>query len=535
MSNIVLVGFMGTGKSTIGKIVAEKLGYAFLDSDTVIEEEAGATVAEIFEMYGEQYFRELESNVISRISSQDNLVIATGGGVVLSSQNMHVLGSSGIIICLKAEPQAILKRIGDTSTRPLLKEGNPAQAMEKRLKEREGLYYGDLLLDTTFINPAEAADRIISFTEDKYQPKSVKVNLKERSYEIKIGNHLLEALGDCILEVYPKGNIMIVSNPTVHELWGKALEKGLKNRAYDYHWALIPDGEEYKNLEYAARLYDKALEFKLDRKSLILAFGGGVIGDMAGFVSSTFMRGVPYIQVPTTLLSQVDSSVGGKTAVNHSRGKNLIGSFCQPKMVIADTALLTTLPGRELSNGIAEVIKYGVICNSSFFDFLEAQMNNILALDQKALAKVVEVSCGIKAGIVEQDEREEGIRALLNYGHTIAHGLEASTGYSRFRHGEAVALGMEGAAHIAVGLGIMADSDRIRQRKLLNKAGLPLCYSAMDGRKVLEAIASDKKFLEEKPRLVLPRCIGSASIFDSVTYDIIESALKHLSDCRNVL
>jgi 3-dehydroquinate synthase len=379
------------------------------------------------------------------------------------------------------------------------------------------------------MSPEEAAIRINAFISSEKQSSRFTIDFANGVSEIVSGSHLIDDLNKFIEDIYPKGKILIISSPTLNELWGSKLKKTLKN-CYSVDWCLIPDGEEYKNIESLSKIYDNAAGMKLDRESLVIGFGGGVIGDISGFAASTFMRGIPCIQIPTTLLSQTDSSIGGKTAINYKNGKNLIGSFYQPKMIIADTSLLVTLPPREFSNGLAEVIKYGIISDYEFFEYLENRIDKILKLDQEALAYIIRKSCNIKASIVQQDEMDHGPRMLLNYGHTIGHAIEAATDYRCFRHGEAVSLGMEGAAYIAAAMGIMNEDYRKRQSKLLVSAGLPIRFAEMNIEKVLSMMKNDKKSKEGRLRFVLSGSPGNSAIFDNVTDDCIKNALGYLKN-----
>ncbi|MDD4503618.1 MAG: iron-containing alcohol dehydrogenase, partial [Clostridiaceae bacterium] len=343
MNNVFLIGFMGTGKSTVGRILAKMLGYKFFDSDGEIEKKAGMTIKDIFSQLGEKCFRELESKVIADLANYSGCVIATGGGVVLSRKNMEILRSNGTIISLKAKPEVILKRIYKTDIRPLLDVDNPYQAVKGILNARESLYYGDLYIDTSNFNPEEAALRIKSFVCSEKQSSNFTMNFKSGDCEVVSGSHLIDDLYKFIGSFYQEGKVLAISSPAIHELWGNKLQSALDGH-YLLDWCLIPDGEEFKNIENLSKIYDKAVQMKLDRGNLIIGFGGGVIGDITGFAAATFMRGIPYVQIPTTLLSQSDSSIGGKTAINYKDGKNLIGSFYQPRIVIVDTSLLVTLP-----------------------------------------------------------------------------------------------------------------------------------------------------------------------------------------------
>ncbi len=358
--------------------------------------------------------------------------------------------------------------------------------------------------------------------------EKVQVNLGERSYNIYIGTGNLEKLGE-YLPFEHKTKLFVITNDLVGPLYGNRLVESLQMSRFDALYYQVPDGEEYKSLECAEKLFSCAIKGGLDRQSAIIALGGGVIGDLAGFVAATYMRGIPLIQVPTTLLAQVDSSVGGKVAVNHPLGKNMIGSFYQPRLVYIDLKVLDTLDPREVRSGLAEVVKYGVIHDRCFFEFLEQYLEQITALDKDLLFTVIKNSCSIKGRIVEKDEKESGLRALLNFGHTIGHALEVLTNYRVYRHGEAVSLGMVAAAEIAAGRGLLTSKEVNRLAGVLEKAGLPtaLPYSSDE---ILPLLSRDKKAHYGRPRFVLPQTLGMAALFDDVGDDEIRNALEK---CRN--
>jgi 3-dehydroquinate synthase len=359
--------------------------------------------------------------------------------------------------------------------------------------------------------------------------ETLKVELGERSYPIMVGSKTLDYLGEAVRKLGCGSRLLVVTNDTVGPLYGERVKNSLQKAGFDLLYYELPDGEEFKSLQSAEKLYTIALEGGLERGSAVVALGGGVIGDLAGFVAATYMRGVPYIQVPTTLLAQVDSSVGGKVAVNHPLGKNMIGCFYQPRLTFTDVRVLHTLAAREVYAGLAEVIKYGVIRDPSFFCFLEEQIENILALDEDAVIEVIKRSCAIKAEIVEKDEREEGLRAILNFGHTVGHALEAITGYRVYRHGEAVAMGMVVAAAISVGRGLMQDDEQERLVKLLIKAGLPVVFP-FTAEEIIPLLLRDKKASEGKPRFVLPLSLGKAELFSDVETEEVRVAIEKCSE-----
>jgi 3-dehydroquinate synthase len=354
----------------------------------------------------------------------------------------------------------------------------------------------------------------------------VNVDLQERSYKIHIGADLND-LGTAVKECKLNKKIMVITNPTVNSLYGDRVKASLSKADFDVFEVEVPDGEEYKTQEEANILYEECLKFKLERQSAIIALGGGVIGDLAGFVAATFMRGVPFIQVPTTLLAQVDSSVGGKVAVNLPGGKNMIGVFYQPKLVYIAPEVLNTLPKEEFNSGMAEVIKCGAIADEIFFRFLEENIEKIKVLDSETIEKIITVSCQIKASIVQQDEREKNLRAILNYGHTIGHALETLTGYKVYRHGEAIAIGMVCAAKISAMMKIGDEKIVERLESIFKKAGLPTeVDKKLDQDKIIDLLRADKKVKNSKVRFVLLEAIGKVVIRNDVSEEIIRKALK---------
>ncbi len=348
---------------------------------------------------------------------------------------------------------------------------------------------------------------------------TLKVELGSRSYPILIGEGLL-GQPDLLREHVPARDVLIVSNTTVAPLYLDALSAALRPRRVVE--VVLPDGESHKVLANVARILDVLVANRFGRDCTVVALGGGVVGDMAGFAAASYQRGVSYVQVPTTLLSQVDSSVGGKTGVNHPGGKNLIGAFHQPILVLADTRTLASLPLRELRAGLAEVIKYGLICDADFFAWLETHMEELLAGDPAALAHVIHRSCEIKAEIVGRDEREQGDRALLNLGHTFGHAVESATGYKQWLHGEAIGAGILMAAAMSRECGLMAAEDVVRAEKLIARTGLPTHIEGVSPETAHEYMRIDKKVQSGRIRLILLRKIGEAFI----TADYPEAALE---------
>ena len=342
----------------------------------------------------------------------------------------------------------------------------------------------------------------------------VKVSLGDRSYDIEIGTSL-DRIGERLQDLGFGQKIAIITNPTVKKLYGQPVADSLKAAGFLVLSIEIPDGEQYKTLDWANAIYSALLINSFDRKSALVALGGGVIGDLTGFAAATFMRGVPFIQMPTTLLAMVDSSVGGKTGVNHAMGKNMIGAFYQPKKVLMYLDVLKSLPQAEFLAGMAEVIKYGVIWDASFFEYLDRKRDKILALDREALSHIIQRSCEIKAEVVSKDEREGGLRAILNFGHTVGHAIETAENYT-MRHGEAVAIGMVYASKLAHKTGLCDASVPERVEKLIRSYGLPTNLAALSRKpsvtEIMDAMQIDKKAEDGKVKFVLPKKIGEVVV-----------------------
>jgi len=345
-------------------------------------------------------------------------------------------------------------------------------------------------------------------------PETVTVALPDRSYPIVIGDNLLDSLGQRLASMQLDARAAVVTNPIVRQLYGSLVVESLARADFQPVVIEIPAGEEHKNFAWLTFLYDRLLEARLERNSAVIALGGGVIGDLAGFAAATFLRGVPFVQIPTTLLAQVDSSVGGKTGVNHPQGKNLIGAFYQPRLVLADVGTLRSLPRREFVAGLAEVIKYGVILSPDLFDLLETELSRVLALDPAPLTEVIRICCSLKAMVVEDDERETGWRSILNFGHTMGHAVESLTEYKQFLHGEAVAIGMAFAARLSSARGHCSEETVMRIMRLLKQAGLPVeIPPGLTAKQLALAIEADKKVSGGKIKFVCISEIGR-TVFD---------------------
>jgi 3-dehydroquinate synthase len=522
---IVLTGFMGTGKTSVGRELSKALGYEFIDTDVLVEEREGMPISLIFKKKGEDYFRSVEQKTVEEVSKMDKAVIATGGGVIKNRTNVKNLGRRGVFIWLKADPEIILRRVMlEGGKRPLLDVEEPLSEINKLLSERMKLYeQADAAVDTNYITPQEAAHEIMERLG--LDSEQITVDLKDRSYDIVIGSKILQNIGLRIKEFRPS-RVALISNKTIYPLYRDTILKSFREYNIDPDIILIPDGEEYKDSLWTYYLYGELLKARFDRNSLLVALGGGVIGDITGFVASTYMRGIRFVQVPTTLLSQVDSSVGGKTGVNHPLGKNMIGTFSQPSLVFIDIDTLRTLPEREFYSGMAEIIKYGVISDGRLFDTLQVDREDILAHGE-TLVKIIKRSCEIKADVVSKDEREAGLRAILNYGHTIGHAIETVTGYKKYLHGEALAMGMVAAAGMSVKMGLLNKQEAVRIKELIEMYKLPANIPGdLNVTDMISAMAIDKKAKAGKLSFVLPESLGKVRIEEDVDRDLIRSVLK---------
>lgn len=356
---------------------------------------------------------------------------------------------------------------------------------------------------------------------------TLKLNLKARSYNIIIGSGVISALGKYLSRLNFAKDAYIITNRLIKRHCGRALTDSLANYGFNYKFKIIPDTEKSKDIKIAALVINDLAKFALKKRPFIIALGGGVVGDLSGFVASIYKRGIPYIQVPTTLLAQVDSSIGGKTAIDLSEGKNLVGAFYQPGLVLSDIALLKTLNRRQLSNGLAEAIKYGVIKDRGLFVYLEKNYKNIIKREEGALEYIVTACAKIKAGIVSLDEREEkGLRTALNFGHTIGHAIEAASGFNKYNHGEAVALGMLIASEISVKLNLIQDSLLKRIESLIANAGLPVRIKSISVEGILSKYYHDKKFIGSKNRFVLLSGLGRTKIVKAIPLRIIRWAIE---------
>ena len=537
--NIILIGMMGSGKTTVGRLLAKQLGKTFIDSDEEIQRRTGVTIPHIFDVEGEAGFRQRESAVLEDLAERNDLVLATGGGAILSSHNRSVLKASGIVVYLKSSVHDLWQRTRHDTNRPLLQTADPRAKLQELFEQRDPLYaeIADIVMHTgkqsvhvLLIRLQQRLQELKARSnvgEDESM-KTLSVGLAERSYPIHIGNDLLNK-PELLLPYLPHKRAVIVTNTTVAPLYLTQLKESLTHHQIQTESITLPDGEQYKNNESMNVIYDALLRAHCERSTPIIALGGGVIGDMTGFAAASYLRGIPFIQIPTTLLSQVDSSVGGKTGINHPLGKNMIGAFYQPLVVLADVTTLDTLPDKELRAGVAEVIKYGLIRDLHFLEWLEANIEKLLSRDKETLQYAIARSCQNKAEVVGADERESGERALLNLGHTFGHAIENGMGYGAWLHGEAVAAGTIMATDLSRRLGWLSGEDVARVRKLFERAGLPTIGPKLGAEKYMQLMGLDKKVADGKIRFVLLKSLGNAVMTGDVPQELLEQTLEACS------
>ncbi len=531
---IAITGFMGTGKTTVARIVAERLGLEMVDTDELIEAEAGMSIPAIFAAHGEAHFRDLESAALAQALGRGRVVIGTGGGMLLRAANLEALRRAGPIICLTASPDAILRRVGDDDSRPLLQVADPAGRIAELLAERRQAYaQADAHVDTTQLSPEQAADEVLRLLADDPRARwltgartTIPVALADARYEITVGCGVLDEVGALWPPREPGVRAALVTTDRIAPLLAKRTTEALRAGGWEPHLLVVPDGEASKSLAVLGELYEGMAAAGLDRGGTVFALGGGVVGDLAGFAAATWMRGIDLVNLPTTLLAQVDSSIGGKTAIDLSGGKNLVGAFHQPVAVVSDVGTLATLPPAEMRSGLGEIIKHACCFDAEMFALLERRAGGTLADDTAALEYLVSRNCQIKAGIVEEDPHEQGVRAVLNYGHTVGHALErAAEGWS-LRHGEVVGAGIVAESRLAAWLGVSDEETALRQERLVAAWGLPTSVSGIDEEAALAALARDKKIVSGRLRLPLVPEVGSFRIVEDVSIDLLRRAVR---------
>lgn len=540
--NIILTGFMGAGKTSVGREVAAQLGRRFVDLDDLLVARAGKSIPEIFAQDDEPAFRALEMTLCREMADPANLVLAVGGGAVVNPANREALAAGGTLVCLDATPEMLLHRIGDDDNRPMLAGGDRLARIRELLAQRAEAYAAiPKHLDTTQLSIPAAAERVMGIAAGLPEGGHRLVvrmgtggqggrgaeaqgsdNRTGEGYDVFIAEALLPQAGQRLVSAGLKpGRCAVVTNPTVGGRHEQSLSRSLADAGFEPLVFEIPNGEAHKTLETAAGLYARFAAAKLARNEPVIALGGGVIGDLAGFVAATWLRGVPFVQIPTSLLAMVDASVGGKVAVDLPDGKNLVGAFKQPEVVLIDPELLSSLPGAEFRSGLAEIVKAGIIADEALFEQL-AQSG------PASLTAMIADAVRVKTRVVECDPFEMGDRAWLNLGHTFGHALELLSGYT-LRHGEAVGLGMVAAAEMSAALGYCDSMLPGRIRETLIRLGLPTSY-IFDPLAALAAMGTDKKRRGRTLRLVLIKRIGEVTVAEGVAEEAVLAALQRICE-----
>jgi 3-dehydroquinate synthase len=548
---VVLCGFMGTGKTAAGRVLAAMLEVPFIDTDAVVESRAGSTIAEIFARDGEERFREMEADACTSLDVRHGAVVAIGGGALEREGTFKALEKLGTMVLLEAPIDVVVKRTGDGASRPRLPlDENGVVDMERiaaLLDERRPVYHRiRWRVDTSRCSPEEVAFEIAEQLRHRERIIHVRVETRPipgyslrpgeaRLSRIVLGRGGLASLGRWIREIGIAGPVFAMSSRRVAGHHGTRLKGVLEKAGIPCRFVEVEDHEESKTLEQAERLTYELTDAGATRDSAVVALGGGVTGDLSGFVAATFMRGIPFVQVPTTLLAQVDASIGGKVGVNHPRAKNLIGAIYQPLLVIADVDLLTTLSDRDLASGMAEVVKTAVIGSPGLFEQLVERAGDrraAMVRDVDLLESCVATCAEVKARIVEADPYEHDLRRVLNLGHTVGHALEAAAGFGTLTHGEAVALGLLAAVRLAVRRGQATRDFDAALRRTLEACGLPVRAPEVDREALVRAMAVDKKRRASGLAFILPVAPGDVRIVSDVDADEILAALDESQEGR---
>jgi shikimate kinase/3-dehydroquinate synthase len=513
-SNLYLIGFSGSGKSTVGRDVAQALGWTFIDTDDEIVRRSGTTIDKIFADIGEEGFRDVEHEVLTSIARGTHSVVSTGGGIVTEERNWQLMARSGVVVCLEARPETIASRVADGEAepvRPMIDLDLLGRSVGDLKAERQHLYArADWTVHTDRLSPQAVADEVVRALRT-----------------LSAGDRAEFGQQDDLAAVVRTHDTAYVIADDGSSRHARRAQASLEASGIAAHIFILPAGEGNKTLQTVELVYRWLAGRRAERGHLIVAVGGGVVGDMAGYIAATYLRGLPFVQVPTTLLAMVDASVGGKTGVDLRQGKNLVGAFHQPKFVLADIATLKTLPLRILTEGWAEVVKHALALDNDLLDDMSRDVEALKALDPELATRLIRRSVAIKANIVSRDEHETlGVRMLLNYGHTLGHALESTTGYGRFLHGEAVSIGMMAAAHMAVELGMLTETELTRQRAVLEAYGLPVAATGVDIDALKAATLSDKKVRQGRVRWVLLDGLGHAVVRTGISDDTVDAAIR---------
>lgn len=546
-NRIYLIGFSGAGKSAVGRSTARLLGWRFEDADEHIIERAGKAVERIFAEDGEPAFRELERATIAEFAREERIVVSTGAGSVMHDQSLGGMLGSGLVVALEARPETVYRRLShiaeldgaEAMARPMLQSDDPLGRIESLKRERQWAYArahwtvhtDDLTIEQAAHEVVRAWRRLGAPSAWEDDPElAATVRLEQGAYPVFVGwDTLEEQLGRRLAQTGFSGRAFIVCDSNVVHPYGRAAQRSLHAAGIEMGLFTFPAGEASKTLATATILYEWLAERRVERRDVIVAVGGGVVGDLAGYVAATFLRGIRVVQVPTSLTAMVDSSIGGKTGVDLPIAKNMVGAFHHPSMVLADVSALRTLPERALREGWAEAVKHGLALEAGLVDLYEEHADALQSLDPELTTHAVAWNAAVKARIVSADEREaSGLRQLLNYGHTIGHGLEAAAGYDAYLHGEAVAIGMTGAARLGMLEGVTPPELVERQASLIARFGLPSAYMGVEPEAILEAMSRDKKTTAGQISWVLLDGVGSSRAHRGIAPERVAGVVREL-------
>jgi shikimate kinase / 3-dehydroquinate synthase len=546
VERIILIGPTGSGKTSVGAAVASLLGWSFVDTDALVEQVAGMSIPAIFTSEGEAHFRERESAALLAALERVRAVIATGGGIGERPAHTKLMRSRGWVVCLMATPETVWHRLttegepGAVATRrPMLAGSDPLARLHALQARRQGWYAAadetirsdDLVVDD--VAARVAAGLVGRGLLAPQGAEAVSRHVRTRGgdeYAVAVAWGGLAQLGAQLTLLKLPRRLHLIADASVATLYEPAVMPALLRAGFEPLVYRVPTGEVSKSREQLEAIYDWLAERRAERHEALVALGGGVVGDLAGFAAATYLRGMPLVQVPTSLLAQVDAAVGGKTGINHRCGKNLIGAFYPPRLVLTDPAALLTLPARQRAEGWAEAVKHGVALDAAYFALLEREATALLEREPAALTRAIAGSVAIKASVVEGDERERegGARHLLNYGHTLAHAIEAVTGYSTWLHGEAVAVGMVAAARLGQRSGLTPAEVVARLEALLARFGLPIRAERLSISALLSAALWDKKVRGGQVRWVLPTALGAATLTADVPEQDVRAVLREI-------
>jgi len=513
--NIVLTGPPGSGKSTVGRVLSQRLHREFVDTDAVVEEIGGKPIESIFAEDGEAVFRQLEADACLRLAEPAGRIIACGGGALMSKSSRALLEAGGYLVCLTGEPSTLMERIGSNGRRPLLAGEHPERQLEALLSERQAAYDSiPVQVDTTTLTVEQVADSVASYPLARRIHRLV-ASRPRPGYKVVVGHGLLSSLATYLEQANLSPPYLLVSDANVGPLFEEQIGSAL-----NCSFIVVPAGEVNKSQETVSSLYSAFIESGLDRNGTVLALGGGVLLDLAGFAAATYMRGVSWAALPTSLLAIVDASLGGKVGFNLSAGKNLVGAFHAPKLVLADLATLATLPQEEIRTGLAEIVKAALIGDPELYARMESGPGWI---SQDWIQRAIR----IKLEIVDEDPQEHGRRAALNLGHTFAHALEVTSGY-RLTHGQAVSIGLMAAARLAEAMGRCEAELPARVERVLRRFGLPTTHRGLVTDPVLEAMTRDKKGSAGRVRFVLPIRPGKVEFGIEAPENLVRQVLEGL-------